>query len=150
MEASPTFFREGKPWFAWGVNRPILGEHFEAFERLCGAGLRHIHCEATCTEDIYHPELRFWHGSGIYDGSFQDRYFSKLARICDEALFHLRLYVGARIGGSTPIPMSARSITTEVTPGKSRVAECGASRRSRPTCGARKPAGPCITISAGS
>ena len=92
----PTFVREGKPWFAWGINRPILGDHFEAFERMCGvAGLRHIQCEATCSEDIYHPELRFWHGPEKYDGAAQDQYFSKLAKICPEALFHLRLYVGA-------------------------------------------------------
>ena len=91
----PTFVRDGKPWFGWGVNRPFLKDHFEAFGRLCGAGLRHIQCEATSTEDIYHPDLRFWHGPGVYDGAAQDRYFSRLADICPEALFNLRLFVGA-------------------------------------------------------
>jgi hypothetical protein len=85
----------GQPWFGWGANRPIYGDHYEAFERLAGVGLRQFHCDATCAEDLYHPEIRFWHGPGQFDGSALDRHFSRLAAIDETALFQLRIAVYA-------------------------------------------------------
>jgi hypothetical protein len=91
----PTLHRDGKPWFGWGAQRPICGEHYEAFERLASQGLRQFHVDATCSEDIYHPELRFWHGPDQFDGSFQQNHFQRLAEICPDALLQLRIYAGA-------------------------------------------------------
>lgn len=91
----PTLTRDGKPWFGWGANRPIFGDHYEAFERLAGVGLRQFHCDATCAEDLYHPELRFWHGPGQFDGSAHERHFSRLASIDESALLQLRVAVYA-------------------------------------------------------
>jgi len=51
--------------------------------------------DATCAEDIYHPQIRFWHGTGQFDGSAQDKHFRRIAEICPEALWQLRIYVGA-------------------------------------------------------
>jgi hypothetical protein len=87
--------RDGKPWFGWGAERPICGDHYEAFERLAAQGLRQFHVDATCSEDIYQPELRFWHGPNHFDGSFQHRHLQRLAEICPDALLQLRIYVGA-------------------------------------------------------
>ena len=87
--------RDNKPWFGWGAERPIVGKNRTIFEHLNGCGLRHIHLDATCSEDIYHPELRFWHGPGEYDGTFQNSYFKYITEACPEALVQLRIYVGA-------------------------------------------------------
>lgn len=91
----PTLIRDGKPWFGWGANRPVFGDHYEAFERLSSAGLRQFHCDATCAEDLYHPELRFWHGPGQFDGAAQEKHFARLAAIDDQAVFQLRISVYA-------------------------------------------------------
>lgn len=91
----PTLIRDGKPWFGWGANRPIYGDHYEVFERLAKEGLRHFHCDATCAEDMYHPELRFWKAPGVYDGAAQHAHFSRLKAICGDALLQLRVGVYA-------------------------------------------------------
>ena len=57
--------------------------------------MRQFQVEATCSEDIYHPQLRFWHGPNHFDGTFQDKHFQKVTSICPDALLQLRLYVGA-------------------------------------------------------
>jgi len=91
----PTLTRDGKAWFGWGANRPFYPDHFEVYERLAKEGLRHFHCDATCTEDMYHPELRFWKAPGQYDGAAQDAQFSRLKAICDDALLQLKIGVYA-------------------------------------------------------
>ena len=88
----PCVTRDGKPWFGWAAQRPYLGDQIEVFARLTGAGFRHVHIDATCAEDLYHPELRFWTGPGRYDPSAQDAYMKAIAaRIPDDALFTLRI-----------------------------------------------------------
>lgn len=88
----PVLHRGGRPWFGWGSERPYLGDHVEAFTRLTGAGLRQVHVDATCAEDIYHPELRFWHGPDHFDPAVQDRYLRSIAdRVPADALFMLRI-----------------------------------------------------------
>jgi Beta-galactosidase len=94
-KGAPTLLRDGAPWFGWGAERPIVGEHREIFQHLGGCGLRQFHVDATCSEDIYHPELRFWHGPGKFDGSFQDAYFRHILEACPDILLQLRIYVGA-------------------------------------------------------
>lgn len=95
LHGIPTIHREGKPWFGWGANRPIYGDHYEIYERLAGCGFRQFHIDATCSEDIYHPELRFWQGPGEFDPSAHDRHFRRVAEICPDALLQLRIYAGA-------------------------------------------------------
>jgi hypothetical protein len=92
----PTVHRDGKPWLGWGGVRPIDGDHYEIYGRLAGVGLRQFQAEATCAEDIYHPQLRFWHGPGQFDGKVQHEHFQKIADlVAPDALLQLRLYVGA-------------------------------------------------------
>ena len=91
----PTLYRDNKPWFGWGGQRPIVGKNRSIFEHLKECGSRQVHLDATCGEDIYHPELRFWHGPGEYDGTFQDSYFRHITEACPEALVQLRISVGA-------------------------------------------------------
>ena len=71
----PTLHRDGRPWFGLGAERPFIGDNVAMFRSLETAGARFFQCDATCSEDIYHPELRFWHGPGRFDGSAMDRYF---------------------------------------------------------------------------
>ncbi len=88
----PTLHRDGSPWFGWGVERPYLGDHVEAFTRLTGAGLRQIQIDCTCAEDIYHPELRFWHDHDRFDPRVQDAYFRSIAdQVPADTLFMLRI-----------------------------------------------------------
>jgi len=91
----PTMHLNGQPWFGYAANRPYLGNHLEAFRSLAGAGLRHFHFDTTCTEDLYHPELRFWKGPNHFDPAIQHDFFQKLTAICPEAWFTLRLGVYA-------------------------------------------------------
>lgn len=94
-EGVPTLLRDGAPWFGWGAQRPIVGKHREVFQHMGGCGLRQFHVDATCSEDIYHPELRFWHGTDKYDGSFQDAYFRHILEACPDSLLQLRISAGA-------------------------------------------------------
>lgn len=91
----PTLLRDGKPWFGLGVYRPFVSDHYEIFERLGEAGASFMQCDATCSEDIYHPELRFWHADARFDGSFQDAHFRKTLSGNPDALLLLRVFVGA-------------------------------------------------------
>jgi hypothetical protein len=91
----PTLHQGKEPRFCWGAERPIVGEHREIFQHLYDVGLRQFHVDATCSEDIYHPELRFWHGPGQFDGTFQDGYFRHILQGCPEAFLQLRIYLGA-------------------------------------------------------
>ncbi len=91
----PTFCRDDQPWFAWGAQRPYHPERTAVFERLTAQGLGHCHLDATSTEDIYHPEIRFWIGPGQYDGTAQEHYIRRILKICPDALIMLRVYVGA-------------------------------------------------------
>jgi hypothetical protein len=91
----PTIHLDNKPWFGMAANRPYFGNHLEIFERLASAGLKHFHFDATCSEDLYHPELCFWKGPNSFDPSAQEDYFKKLVSICPDALFTLRVGVYA-------------------------------------------------------
>jgi len=91
----PTVHRDGKPWFGWGGTRPIDGDHYKIYERLAGVGLGQFQAEATCSEDIYHPQLRFWHGPGQFDGKSQQENFQKIISPAPDALLQLKIYVGA-------------------------------------------------------
>lgn len=90
----PVLDRDGRRWFGWGANRPYLGGHLEVFSRLAAQGLHHFHCDASCSEDIYHPELRFWHGPDDFRSEQQEKQFAGLLEICPEALLQLRIYAG--------------------------------------------------------
>lgn len=90
----PTLSLNNSPTFGWTGHRPFLPGHVEAYERLHGAGLRHIQIDATCSEDIFHPELRFWTGLNAFDGSPQDAYFKKVTRAAPDSLIQLRIYCG--------------------------------------------------------
>jgi hypothetical protein len=91
----PTIHRGGVPWLAACVQKPFLGDEVSVFARLHGAGLRLAQVDATCSEDIYHPHLRYWHGPGQFDGSSQSDYFQKVTAAAPDALLILRLYAGA-------------------------------------------------------
>ena len=91
----PTLHRSGKPWFGLGAERPFIGDNVALFRTLSSAGAQFLQCDATCSEDIYHPELRFWHGPDEFDGSAQDQYFQKVLGDKPEALLLLRVYAGA-------------------------------------------------------
>jgi|GEM_PF-1400885 len=91
----PTLHREGKPWFGLGAERPYIGDNVALFRTLESAGARFLQCDATCGEDIYHPELRFWHGPGQFDGTAMERYFRMVLGDCPNALLLLRVYAGA-------------------------------------------------------
>ena len=91
----PTIHRRGVPWLAACVQKPFLGDEVRVFARLHRAGLRVAQVDATCSEDIYHPHLRYWHGPGQFDGSAQSDYFQKVSDAAPEALLILRLYAGA-------------------------------------------------------
>lgn len=91
----PTMQLNGKPWFGFSANRPYLGDHLEIFQTLSQVGLKHFQFDTTCTEDLYHPELRFWKSRDTFDPSAQEAYFKKLVAICPDALFTLRLGVYA-------------------------------------------------------
>lgn len=95
LSKNPTFYLNDAPWFGMAAERPYLENHFEAFERLAGIGINHFQCDATCAEDIYHPQLRFWTGPGTYDPAAQDRLFRKLVEIRPDAIFTLRLQLNA-------------------------------------------------------
>lgn len=91
----PTLHRDGRPWFGLGAERPFIGDNVAMFRSLETAGARFFQCDATCSEDIYHAELRFWHGPGRFDGSAMDRYFRLVLGECPDALLLLRVYAGA-------------------------------------------------------
>lgn len=91
----PTLHRDGQPWFGLGAERPFIGDNVALFRTLESAGARFFQCDATCSEDIYHPELRFWQGPGRFDGSAMDRYFKLVLGECPDALLLLRVYAGA-------------------------------------------------------
>ena len=91
----PTLHRDGQPWFGLGAERPFIGDNVALFRTLESAGARFLQCDATCSEDIYHSELRFWHGPGRFDGSAMDRYFKLVLGECPDALLLLRVYAGA-------------------------------------------------------
>lgn len=90
----PTLTREGRKWFGWGGGRPFLGEHTEAYQRLAARGVRQFHTDATCAEDIYHPELRFWHAPDTFGSKAQEENFARLLKVCPDALLQLRIYAG--------------------------------------------------------
>ena len=90
----PTLSVNDTPYFAWTGHRPLLPGHVEAYERLHHTGLRHIHIDATCSEDIFHPELRFWVGPDSYDGSAQDAWFKQVTQAAPDTLIQLRIYCG--------------------------------------------------------
>ena len=90
----PTIFVNDLPSFTWTAHRPFLPGHVEAYQRLYHAGLRHVQIDATCAEDIYHPELRFWTAPDCFDGSAQDEYFRRVASVAPDALIQLRIYCG--------------------------------------------------------
>ncbi len=89
----PTLHRDKEPWFGWAAARPYLGaQHVEAFSRLTRVGLGQIQMDATCAEDIYHPELRFWHGVDQFDPVAQDAYMRSIADcVPADVMFMLRL-----------------------------------------------------------
>lgn len=92
----PVLTRDGEPWFGWAAERPYVPGHYEIFERLAGSGVtEQCHADATCGEDIYHPELRFWTGPGTFDGAAQDENFRRCLEAAPDALLQLRIYVGA-------------------------------------------------------
>lgn len=90
----PTIFIKDEPSFTWTAHRPFLPGHVEAYQRLYGAGLSHVQIDATCAEDIYHPELRFWTKPNCFDGSAQDEYFRRVTSVAPDALIQLRIYCG--------------------------------------------------------
>jgi len=91
----PTLYLNDAPWYGMAAERPYLEDHFEVFERMAGIGINHFQCDATCAEDIYHPQLRFWTGPGTYDPAAQDKLLRKLVEIQPDAIFTLRLSVNA-------------------------------------------------------
>jgi hypothetical protein len=91
----PTLHRDGQPWFGLGAERPFIGDNVALFRTLESAGARFFQCDATCSEDIYHSDIRFWHGPGRFDGSAMDRYFRQVLGECPDALLLLRVYAGA-------------------------------------------------------
>jgi hypothetical protein len=90
----PTLALNNAPTFGWTAHRPFLPNHVEAYERLHRAGLRHIQIDATCSEDIFHPELRFWTGPNTYDGTAQDEWFKQITQAAPDSLIQLRIYCG--------------------------------------------------------
>jgi len=91
----PTLHRDGRPWFGLGAERPYLGDNVALFRTLESVGARFFQSDATCGEDIYHPQLRFWHGPEAYDGAAMDAYFRRVLGDCPDALLLLRVYAGA-------------------------------------------------------
>jgi hypothetical protein len=91
----PTLSRDGRAWFGLGAQRPYLGDQTDLFHVLERAGAQWLQCDATCSEDIYHPELRFWHGPGHFDGRVMDAYFRKVLGTREDTLLLLRVYCGA-------------------------------------------------------
>ena len=77
------------------ANRPSDGGHLSPFLSLHGQGVRLFHVDATCAEDIFHPQLRAWVGPEKFDYSAQDAYWQTLAARCPEARFCLRVFVGS-------------------------------------------------------
>jgi len=90
----PTMRLGGRHWFGLGAHRPYLPPHLEIYERLAGQGVRQFQCDATCAEDIYHPQLRFWHGPDDFGSPEQETQFASLLEIQPDALIQLRIYVG--------------------------------------------------------
>jgi len=91
----PCLHLDGSPLFLWGVQRRYAGGPLGALERLSTRGIRCFQPNATCTEDIYHPQLRFWQGPDRFDGAAQEDCFRRVLAMHDKALLMLRVYVGA-------------------------------------------------------
>jgi hypothetical protein len=88
--------RDGLPWFGWAAERPYVKGNYAIYERLARHGVtEQCHVDATCSEDIYHPELRFWVGPDELDGSAQARNFARCLQAAPDSLLQLRIYVGA-------------------------------------------------------
>ena len=85
---------DGERLFGLGAYRPYFPPHLEAYQRLAGVGVRQFQCDTTCAEDIYHPELRFWHGPDDFGSQEQERQFARLLEIEPDALLQLRVFVG--------------------------------------------------------
>jgi hypothetical protein len=77
------------------VNRPINGWHVEPFETLYQRGVRLFHIDATCSEDIYHPQIRAWAAPERFDYGPQEQFWQRLIHACPDARFCLRLYVAS-------------------------------------------------------
>lgn len=76
-------------------NRPGPITHPEVFAGLYREGLRMVHVDATCTDDIYHPELIAWKAPGVFDYSVQEEGWKRLIEVGPEFKFCLRLYMGS-------------------------------------------------------
>ncbi len=77
------------------AQRPIGGRHLTPYCDLyrCGVGLFQV--DATCSEDVYHPDIRAWDSLETFDYSEQERYWKQLLSKCPKARFCLTLSVAS-------------------------------------------------------
>lgn len=65
------------------------------FHQFYENGVRIFHIDATCSEDIYHPELRAWVKASQFDYSAQERGWEQWLACCPEGRLCLRVYVAS-------------------------------------------------------
>ena len=76
------------------ATRPYDASHLTPYTSLYREGVRLLRVAATCSEDIYLPELRAWTAAGKFDYAPQEAYWRRLLAQCPEAKLCLRVYVG--------------------------------------------------------
>ena len=86
---------KNKTLSGFGAHRPYYPPHYEAYERLGSAGLKHFQIDATFADDIYHPELLFWIGPDEFNTSAMEKHLTNATKHFPDAYLSLRLYAGA-------------------------------------------------------
>lgn len=92
-------FRHGKNLVPVTESFPLMYERpgpawsKEHWERMCRQGVRMLHLDATCSEDLHNPELRAYLAPGQWDFSAQAARWQHLLQDTPEARLCLRLYV---------------------------------------------------------